>query len=163
MRSLLMLITLALTLRPGVVQADEVERLAAETVDRILANIDGKRVRPDRRFDEVRVPQLKPLPADTIDRIVADHANDVRTCYLRHAAKQKTASGRLRLVIEIAWHGRVTGLKVEAPGVRGRGLTRCLRQQVRDWRFPRSDKDTTVYFPFLFLKTHSPGAGPTKK
>jgi hypothetical protein len=87
----------------------------------------------------------------------------VRTCYLRHAARQKTATGELRLVIDIAWHGRVTGLKVEAPGVRGRGLARCLQRRAKSWRFPASDKDTTVHFPFLFLKTHSPGAGPAKR
>jgi hypothetical protein len=63
MRFPLLLTALAWVLLPGVVHADDVEHLAAKTVDRILAQIDEGRPKARPRFHDVVAPKLKPLAA----------------------------------------------------------------------------------------------------
>ena len=103
------------------------------------------------------------LSAGEVMRDFAFWQPEVRACYLAHAAKQRTATGRLSLELVIRPAGSVLTLAVTAPGVKGAALERCIEASAKDWHFAYAPGHTTAVIPLLFLRTRAPGAGPTSR
>lgn len=102
------------------------------------------------------------LTAREVMRDITPYIPEIRACYLTQAARaKKTATGQVSLELVIRPTGGIFALHVTAPGVKGAGLERCLRQRADAWRFAEAPGHTTAIVPFLFLKTNAPGAGPT--
>ena len=95
------------------------------------------------------------LSEEEIKRVVAEHADDVKSCYAKHAVKQKRATGRVKLGLVVDADGTVRrpSIEVEAPGVRGKRFERCVEAKVADWRFPEAKGPTEILYPFYFQHT----------
>jgi hypothetical protein len=95
------------------------------------------------------------LREQDVKRVLSEHAHEVRHCYERHGLKQRDATGRLtlRLVVTATGGVKKSSVEVEAPGVRGPKLLRCLAKSARAWQFPESRSPTMVEYPFLFQHT----------
>lgn len=100
------------------------------------------------------------LSREELERAIAPHVPAIQGCYKTHAAKQKRARGELRLEMLIRPEGVLQKLWVVAPGVRGDGLSKCIKKNSESWRFPEKPGFTNAVLPFFFLKTHAEGAGP---
>jgi hypothetical protein len=111
---------------------------------------------PAQRESETRI-----LSQDEISRYATEQKEDIRTCFLRHSVGQRRATGEVRIHVIVHPDGHVWQVKrVEAPGVRGKGLSRCVDAKLESWRFPEKKGYTETILPYLFIKTWAPGAGP---
>jgi len=97
--------------------------------------------------------ETEQLSPDEVRRVVNAHAHEVRTCYEKHAMKQKEATGKVLLDLVVRASGDVSEVDVEAEGVRGRKFERCVESRASKWRFPESREATEVQYPFLFQHT----------
>jgi TonB family protein len=103
------------------------------------------------------------LSAADLRKVMAEHGDDVKQCYTRHGMKQRTASGKVVVTAVVAKDGSTRDVSVEAPGVKGDKLERCVASAARSWAFPPIDSPTEVELPFLFQHTHARGAGPARR
>lgn len=104
----------------------------------------------------------KLLTAAEVQKSFAPYAPAVLRCYLTHA-KNREATGTLRLELIIHRDGSVFRFGFVAPGVRKPWLSRldgCLREKATTWRFPVRYGFTSAMLPFIYVKSNSPGAGP---
>ncbi len=102
------------------------------------------------------------LTAKEITAAFTPYQPGVRTCYLANA-KNKEATGELRLELVIHRDGSIFRFGFMAPGVNKRWQARldaCLRERSRSWSFPVRRGFTSAVLPFVFLKTNAPNAGP---
>ena len=119
---------------------------------------------PSRTPSPTPTPLDKTLSASEVMRTFdADYLPQVRDCYLRHAAWQRTAKGRLSLELVIRPVGTISLVTVTAPGVRGSKLEQCIRTSSEEWTFPDRSGFTMVQIPITLVKTRAPGAGPMKR
>lgn len=93
-------------------------------------------IRPDQTMstDEVTTYALRYHPR-------------IARCYKVHADKR---AGELRLYLVIARNGRVVHVDIDAPVLRRMPLERCVRNEVRTWRFPQRTGFTNVTIPYAF-------------
>jgi TonB family protein len=103
----------------------------------------------------------RPLDEKDIQEVARAHADEIRSCYQRHAAHQKEATGRVLLSAVVEGSGRVSDVSVEATGVRGTQFPRCVSARVKKWRFRETRSSTEIQYPFHFLHTEARGAGPS--
>ena len=101
------------------------------------------------------------LTAREVMRDVTAYIPEIRTCYLAASARAKTATGQVMVELVIRPTGVVALVHATTPGLAGDAVERCLRRRSAAWRFAEAPGHTTAQIPFLFLKTHAPGAGPT--
>ena len=119
---------------------------------------------PTRTQSPALSPLDKTLSATEVMRYFdADYLPQVRDCYLQHAARQRTATGRLTLELVIRPVGTILMITVTAPGVKGTKLERCVRESSEEWHFPDRAGFTAVQIPITLVKTRAPGAGPMKR
>jgi TonB family protein len=95
------------------------------------------------------------LSPDEVRQVIRANAHEVRACYERHAMKQKSSTGRVRLDLVVRPDGKVDTVQVDAEGVRGTRFSRCVEQRARSWQFPESTGSTEVEYPFLFQHTRT--------
>lgn len=109
--------------------------------------------------------KLRPIPKGQVltrEEVVASalpYINRVARCYQRNPFRPRGRLGELGLYLVIARDGRVVHSEVDAPGLpklRETPLERCLRNEVRTWRFPRRTGFTNVTIPYYFLHTAHP-------
>ena len=105
----------------------------------------------------------EPLSGDEVNQVVSENYQAIVECYMEHAAKQKSASGEVRVRWVVLKSGRVDNVKVEAPGVKGKTFAGCVTNEVESWRFREIAGSTEVEYPFTFQRTHVPGAGPQRR
>ena len=94
------------------------------------------------------------LSVDQIQEVAREHSGEVRDCYVEHALKQKSASGKVTLDLVVRAEGDVQHVAVDAPGVRGHRFKRCVEKHVSAWQFPSARHGTEVQYPFLFHHTN---------
>jgi hypothetical protein len=100
------------------------------------------------------------LSAADVRKVMNRHGDEVKVCYLRHGMSQRTATGKLKVSVIVQKSGAARDVTVEAPGVKGKQLGRCVATAAKAWSFPEIDSVTEVELPFLFQHTHARGAGP---
>lgn len=103
------------------------------------------------------------LTAADIEYYAAPYLPAIKACYVEHGRPAPGSTGELALNLAIHRDGGITGVTIEAPGVRGRWLrelTRCVRTQVATWHFPVRRDPTTAILPYYFLHLNIRGAGP---
>ncbi len=100
------------------------------------------------------------LSANEIQHVVFAYDEELSACYRDHALGQPRATGAMNLEIIIHRNGTLFRLEVNAPGVRGKQLDRCVRKVAESWRFPPRKGFTTAEVPFQYVRTRIPGAGP---
>lgn len=102
------------------------------------------------------------LTAAELQTYFAPHLPEIRRCYLANA-RDKGATGALRLELIVHSNGSMYRFGFAAPGVRARWLARldaCLRALATTWHLPERKGFTTAVVPFYFQRTSAPGAGP---
>jgi hypothetical protein len=102
------------------------------------------------------------LTADHVRKVMAEHGDEVKACYVEHGVRQPTATGRVEISLVVAKDGTTDEIAVDAPGVKGPALARCVEAAARGWSFPAIDSPTLAQLPFLFQHTHARGAGPRR-
>lgn len=100
------------------------------------------------------------LSAADVRKVMNRHGDEVKECYLRHGIKQRTATGKVTVSVVVEKSGDTRDVAVDAPGVKGKQLSRCITTAASAWSFPQIDSVTEVELPFLFQHTHARGAGP---
>lgn len=98
----------------------------------------------------------EPLTPKAIKKVMKRHSGDVQRCYKRYALKQRRAKGKVTLQLIVERSGEIRkkkGLKIKAPGVRGKRFYKCVTKKVRNWQFPIIDHPTDVHLPFYFQHT----------
>jgi hypothetical protein len=86
-------------------------------------------------------------------KVLSEHGDEVRSCYMKHGFAQRGATGKVTVVMVVEKTGDTRDVQVDAPGVKGKQLTRCVAAAVSTWSFPAIDSATEVEFPFLFQHT----------
>jgi hypothetical protein len=94
-----------------------------------------------------------------VRRAMADHGDAVKACYLKHGMGQRDATGKVTVSIVVLRDGSSRDVTVDAPGVRGPALRRCIASDARTWTWPASGSVTEVELPFLFQHTRLRGSG----
>lgn len=88
------------------------------------------------------------LAADVVRRVIRRITAPIRQCYERELRIDPSYQGRVGVRAVTRPDGSL-GLEVEQPSG-NRRLDRCVRQAVRQVRFPRDDRPAPVQYPFLF-------------
>jgi len=86
------------------------------------------------RFDGATVTGS--LPAEVVQRVAGEHAQDVEDCYLLEAARDAHPRGRITLAITIDGQGSVTEVRVPETTLWTRDLPSCVAQAIGAWKFP---------------------------
>jgi TonB family protein len=84
------------------------------------------------------------------NRAAAKYAEQVKRCYFRHGLAAPSASGKVRVDLDVKSSGNVRRVRVLAPGIARRDLERCVVAHAMAWRFPASRQPTEVRMPFYF-------------
>jgi outer membrane biosynthesis protein TonB len=91
------------------------------------------------------------LRPDQIRRAVMAHAAEVRTCYDDEARMDPALQGQIVLSWDVLPDGSVSAPMIFRATLDNARVEECVLRQVRGWRFPASNSQTTVdSFPFRF-------------
>jgi TonB family protein len=85
-----------------------------------------------------------PLTDDVVQRILADHRDDVQDCYLLEAKRTTHVRGRMTLSFTIDASGRVDEVWVPESSFWSRELASCVAQVVGTFRFPAPPQGAQV-------------------
>ncbi|MRG97884.1 AgmX/PglI C-terminal domain-containing protein [Polyangium spumosum] len=93
-----------------------------------------------------------PLTDDVVQRILADHHNDVQDCYLLEGKRASRVRGRMTLSFTIDDAGRVIEVWVPEQSFWSRELSSCVAQVVGTFRFPAPPQgaQVKVLLPVIF-------------
>ncbi|TKD04966.1 AgmX/PglI C-terminal domain-containing protein [Polyangium fumosum] len=91
-----------------------------------------------------------PLTDDVVQRILADHREDVQDCYLLEAKRGNRVRGRMTLSFTIDGAGRVDEVWVPESTFWQRELASCVAQVVGTFRFPAPAQQVKVLVPVVF-------------
>ena len=91
------------------------------------------------------------LTREQVNRVVRAHAAAIRYCYEKELQRQSNLSGKVELFWVIRPSGIVDRSKIAATTLGSRAVEGCMERQVKNWQFPRSDRETIVQsYPFFF-------------
>jgi hypothetical protein len=106
-------------------------------------------------------PDTRILSEEEVSKLASGREDEIRTCFMRHGARQRRATGEVRIHLIVHPDGHVWRvMDVQAPGVRGDKFAACVQARLEAWRFPEKKGYTETTVPYLFVKTWAPGAGP---
>jgi RNA polymerase sigma factor (sigma-70 family) len=90
------------------------------------------------------------LEKDAVERVVADHINEVKWCYEQERAKNPQLRGRVSVQFTIAETGAVSESKVLSATTANAPLETCVARCPRRWQFPKPGDSgpVTVTYPF---------------
>jgi hypothetical protein len=84
------------------------------------------------------------LNLEQVRRVVRAHKGDVSACYENEALTNPALEGAIVLSWEILNDGSVSAPMVGHVTLDDVGLEECMLRQIRRWRFPISDSQTSV-------------------
>ncbi len=91
------------------------------------------------------------LNPDQIHRVVMAHAAEVRACYDDEARMNPAIQGQIVLSWDVLPDGSVSAPMIFRATLDNPRVEECVLRQVRGWRFPASNSQTTVdSVPFRF-------------
>ena len=90
------------------------------------------------------------LEKDAVERVVAEHINEVKWCYEQERAKNPTLRGRVSVQFTVAQTGGVSDSKVQSSTIANPALEACVSRCPRRWQFPKpkDGQPATVTYPF---------------
>ncbi|MEL6186904.1 MAG: AgmX/PglI C-terminal domain-containing protein, partial [Myxococcota bacterium] len=98
-------------------------------------------------------PDVEELDAKTIKAVVSTKKASVRLCYERSLKAQENLEGKLQIGLVVASNGRVQSTEILSPSFRGTVVGSCIRNTIRNWRFPAfAGGDQEIELPFVFQR-----------
>lgn len=88
--------------------------------------------------------------AAAIQRMVRRHRRSLQACFQRARARTPDLGGKLVLQLTVSTRGTVSASKIVTSQIASPAFARCVRRQVRSWRFPRPAKTSDLEIPFVF-------------
>lgn len=87
-----------------------------------------------------------------IQKVVRQHANELRSCYERELAKVKGLNGRIVVMFIISSQGYVTTAIVKETTMKNKNVESCITNSIKFWRFPapKGGGMAQVEYPFEF-------------
>lgn len=101
------------------------------------------------------------LSEQDVKVVVSSHNQKIQACYTRLGMRSQKATGNMMLAFVVDRQGNTADVRINAPGVRGKKLGRCVARVVKKWRFPSSGSATEIHFPYRFH--FSRGHGPQRR
>lgn len=96
------------------------------------------------------------LNADVIKNEMRKRLRALKDCYERQLKRFPTLQGKIVLSFEIAESGRVSDARIEDDSVNNSGVSSCIIERARTWRFPKPDGGSVfVSFPLIFTPAAS--------
>ena len=96
------------------------------------------------------------LSADQMKRVVNSNKAAMKQCYERSLKKGEAPSSkdvRVDFKVTVGASGTVTRVSLSGEGAGHSLLKSCLRQSVKRWVFPASNRESSLEFPFVFTPT----------
>jgi TonB family protein len=92
------------------------------------------------------------LDKEIIRRIIRRHINEVRYCYAKELAAQKSLQGRVVVQFVISAKGMVQSVKLVSSTLNSAAVETCVTRAVQRWLFPvpRGGGVVAVTYPFTF-------------
>ena len=92
-----------------------------------------------------------------LGNFVRSRESQLRFCYQEYGLKvNPSLAGKVNVAISLTGAGNVTGVDVTGRSWGGAGASeaeQCIRQRIRSWRFPASDRGGGTYgFTFNFTR-----------
>lgn len=103
--------------------------------------------RPNERI-KAKIEQATiegPLVPELVQRVLADHREDIQDCYVLEASRGPHPRGRVTVAFTIADTGRVSEVRIPESTLSSRDLTDCVGQVVGTFEFPPPAKGTEVH------------------
>jgi TonB family protein len=84
--------------------------------------------------------------------VIKEHLDEIETCYDIARKKKPGLQGRIVLNFEIAFKGRVKGLRIVSNRLHNKNLEMCVIQQIKQWHFsaPKGYWEPTVTMTIVF-------------
>lgn len=102
---------------------------------------------------ELSLPRVGALDKDIIRRVVRSHIVEVRACYNKGLARDKTLKGRVMITFTIGADGAVSAAEVAESTFKDAEVARCVAAAVKTWEFPEPEGggNVVVSYPFVLL------------
>ena len=91
-------------------------------------------------------------PADEIDRVIKASAREIRNCYQKELNRTPNIGGKLVVQFKIATDGTVKTAKKVSSTVGSTVVDDCVIREVKRLKFPASEAEAVVNYPFIFAK-----------
>lgn len=87
-----------------------------------------------------------------IQKVVRQHAGELRACYEKEVAKIKGLNGRIVIVWLISPQGAVTKALVKETTMKNKNVENCIINSIKFWRFPapKGGGMVQIEYPFVF-------------
>ena len=87
-----------------------------------------------------------------IQKVVRQHAGELRACYEKELAKVKGLNGRVVVVWIISPQGAVTKALVKESTIKNKAVEDCVINSIKFWRFPvpKGGGMVQIEYPFVF-------------
>ncbi|RYF02913.1 MAG: AgmX/PglI C-terminal domain-containing protein, partial [Deltaproteobacteria bacterium] len=86
-----------------------------------------------------------------IDKVVAEHNDEIQRCYEKELLHDSTLQGKLQVEWVIGTTGAVQSVHQMQSTLRSTAVVACVMNSIRTWKFPHpSGGPVTVSYPFLF-------------
>jgi hypothetical protein len=94
------------------------------------------------------------LTREIIQRVIRSHLHEIRYCYERELAKDKSLGGKVVVKFTILPSGRVHEAGKKFSNMHNEDVVECMLSRVQRWQFPKPKKGVPVLvsYPFLFKK-----------
>jgi hypothetical protein len=90
------------------------------------------------------------LSPEQVRRVVMAHLGALRACYEIEAQRNPGLKGGVTVRWQIEPGGRVGSAQIASTTLNNARVEGCVTRQVKNWKFPVSEKPTPVEFPFKF-------------
>ncbi|HLG20925.1 MAG TPA: AgmX/PglI C-terminal domain-containing protein [Bdellovibrionota bacterium] len=91
------------------------------------------------------------LDRDSLERIVAQRAGQLRDCYERALGRNQTLAGKIVVRLVITIEGRATGVAIDQSTLSDKWVEQCITSKIALWDFPKPEGGPApVKFPFIF-------------
>ncbi len=96
------------------------------------------------------VANTNQMTDEQIRMVIQNHKRQIKSCLQRQLKRDASVSGKLYLVAWIKPNGKVHKVSIATPKFKGTFIEECLKQEVKNWRFPTFSGDTyQLRFPLL--------------
>jgi hypothetical protein len=141
----------------GISQGQDLARLEGSSVESYKGGLgekikqgsfQGASIKLIRREVEIRGG----LDPAVIRQIIEERLPEVRYCYETALLKENGLSGKIAASWTIQADGSVSGLSSESEEIKSNVLHPCIKEQIKNWKFPSPKGGGVVHvkYPFLF-------------
>lgn len=92
----------------------------------------------------------EPTPKEQIDKVMADHNDDIHACYTKRLKVKTTLSGKLIVLITVEEKGNVSAVSVQQ--TLDDEVDACVTKVIKGFTFPAPGQQVKFKYPFDFHK-----------